>query len=200
MKVRFSAAIIITAIATLPFSTSFADDIEDKPGFGVKEATFEKVIQKNVDATSEVTGKEVNYCLSYNPEKWELLKENLNDVAEYSFKLSGGDAYAMVIPEEEVTPLEDAPYIIFEGAKMSGVQDIKLIKMENHLVNGTEVLYLVWSGKIMDTEFTYIYNIYSGDKGTVQVVTYTLNDLLDNNKEEMEELLNGFCISKISES
>lgn len=194
MEQPIRALITIVAVSIISTMPIQADEIDSPPGIGVKDAPFEEVIQKNPDSTDKITGKDVSYCLWYNNEKWELLKENLNTVAEYSFKMTDGDAFAMIIPEKEVTPLEDAPYIIFEGAKHSGVEDIKILKMENHLVNGVEVLYLIWSGKIMDTKFTYMYNIYSGEKGTVQVVAYTLDDLMDDKKEEMEELLNGFCI------
>jgi hypothetical protein len=186
------------AIAAFTLSPLHAEETDNTPGIGVKEGTFTEIIQKNSESTDKVDGIEVEYCLWYNPKNWELLKENLNGVAEYSFKIDGGDAFAMIIPEDDITPLDEAPYIIFEGAKLSGVEDIKIIKMENHLVNGVEVLYLIWTGKIMDTEFTYIYNIYSGKKGTVQVVAYTLNDLFDDNKTSMNELLNGFCFPKKS--
>ncbi|MEM1282668.1 MAG: hypothetical protein AAGG81_03860 [Chlamydiota bacterium] len=186
--------VTLITVFTVPLSSIIASTIEGQPGVGTKEGTFEKIIQKSNKSSSKVNGKEVNYCLWYNPNNWELLKENLNDVAEYSFKLSNGDAYAMIIPEKEITPIQEAPYIIFEGAKLSGVENIKILKMENHLVNGIEVLYLTWSGEIMNTKFTYMYNIYSGKNGTVQVVAYTLDDLLNEKQEEMENLLNGFCI------
>ncbi len=198
MEKPIRTIITLLVISVISIFTLQAKEVDNQPGVGLKEATFEKVIQKSSESTDKIVGQEVDYCLWYNPNKWELLKENLNNVAEYSFKIDDGDAFAMIIPEEDITPLEDAPYIIFEGAKHSGVEDIKILKMENHLVNGVEVLYLIWSGKIMDTKFTYMYNIYSGKEGTVQVVAYTLDDLVDDKKEVMEELLNGFCIPEKS--
>lgn len=191
INTRILTAIISAAVLVIvPVS---ADD-KELPGIGIKKATFTTIINKPDTSTDKVEGKEVEYCLWYNPKNWKLLEENLNDVSEYSFKLNDGDAFAMVIPEEEITPLKDAPYIIIEGAKMSGVEDIEIIEMENHMVNGTEVLYLVWSGRLMNTNFTYIYNIYSGEKGTVQVVAYTLDSFLQLNQDTMNNLLNGFCI------
>lgn len=188
-------------IATLALLTSsvagalYADTAtEEKPGIGMKEATKPVVIQKDAKATQEIKGKIIPYCLWIDPQKWDVLEKNLNPIAEYSLSFKNGEVFAMVLPEKEKVPIAMIPDIIIQGAEANGVKNAKVVEQETQTVNGVEVLHLKWTGEIQDMKFIYIYNIYSGDKGTIQFVAYTLEDLYNKYSDEINTFLNGFCI------
>lgn len=166
----------------------------DSPGVGEKLTEYEAFRVKSSNATTNIVGQGVDYCHWYDPEKWSLLEKSINPAAEYSFESVDGNAFSMIIPETDITVLDEAPQIILEGAKHNGVENRQIEKLEKRYVNGVEVLHFVWSGDVMGTSFVYMYNIYSGEKGTVQVVAYTLADLSDEKKKEMEQFINGFCV------
>lgn len=190
----------VAALALLTASVAGAlyaeNATKESPGIGVKEEEETKppALVKEANATQEIKGKIIPYCLWIDPQKWNLLEQNLNPIAEYSLSLKNGEVFAMVLPEKEQVPLNMVPDIIIQGAEANGVKNAKIVEKEMRNVNGTEVLHLKWTGEIQDMKFIYVYDIYSGDRGTVQLVAYTLQDLYNKYSDEIDKFLNGFCL------
>src|SRR5476649_2215225 len=72
-------------------------ETENAAGIGTKASPYANITQKDPSATKEIVGNIVPYCLWIDPKKWELLKDNLNPIADHSFSLSNGDAFAMIL-------------------------------------------------------------------------------------------------------
>lgn len=187
-----TAALIAMFFGTTNLS---AEVSPPSPGIGTVEKGHISIEQKSDDAKQIVKGNKVPYVLWMDNNKWELLDKNINPMAEYSFEMKNGNSFAMIIPEEEGVTLDDVPAIIIKGAEMNGVKNAKILETEKKNVNGSDVLFIKWSGDINDNTFVYFVYVYSDDKSTVQVVGYTLEKLLDGIESDIKTFLNGFSMT-----
>lgn len=155
--------------------------------------TNKTVFLKNADATFLLKSNITSVGINLNPKKWSFSKSGTNASAEYSLQLKGEDAYAMFIVEKIEVPLETLRNLALENAR-NAASDIKIIAEEYRIVNGTRVLCLQMDGTTQGIKFSYFGYYFSFEKGSVQFVTYTSQNLFKNYKPALEELLNGFVI------
>ena len=62
------------------------------------------------------------------------------------------------------------------------------------MVNGKKIFFMQMNGSIEGMKFTYLGYYYSSEGGTIQFISYTTQNLLEEYKNDMFELLNGFTI------
>ena len=74
--------------------------------------------------------------------------------------------------------------------------DIKVVKEDRRVVNGKEILFMQLEGTITGIPFTYLGYYYAGPAGTIQTLTMTGQNLLDEYRGDMMEFLNGFTVIK----
>jgi hypothetical protein len=60
-------------------------------------------------------------------------------------------------------------------------------------VNGKKMLMLQLNGSSQGIKFSYCGYYYSNEKGTVQLVVYTAQNLLKEYEGDVEEFLNGLA-------
>jgi len=150
----------------------------------------EKEFLKDKQSTFLVKSKNLNIGIWINPKSWSFTKGTENDAFEFQFQKKGGDLYAVLISEKMQIPIETLKDIAIENAK--GVApDIKVIKEEYRSVNGIQVLMMQMSGTIQGMRFTYYGYYYSNSNGTIQLLTYTGENLFPNYLNDIEEFLNG---------
>jgi hypothetical protein len=128
-----------------------------------------------------------------NPKKWSFKKSDADGEAEYNFQLKAKDAYGMLMAERVEIPLESLRKIALENAKEAS-PDVSITHEEYRIVNGIRLLHLQMDGTIEGIRFSYLGYYYSYEKGTVQFLTYTSQNLLKEYRKDMEDLLNGFVI------
>lgn len=129
-----------------------------------------------------------------DPKKWTFNKSEGTEPSEYEFEMRDDkNGYAMMITEKLELPMEALKMAAYQNA-LSVSSDIKIEKEEYRKVNGTYVLMMQMGGKIKGIDFVYLGYYYSSEKGTIQLLTYTFRKLLDENREEMENLLNGLVV------
>ena len=150
----------------------------------------EKEFLKSKKSTFLVKSKKLNVGIWINPKNWSFTKGIENDAFEYQFRKKGDDLYAMLISEKMQIPIETLKGVAVENAK-SAAPDIKIIKEEYLNVNGIKVLMLQMSGTLQGLRFTYYVYYYSNSNGTIQLITYTAENLFPNYLEDIEEFLNG---------
>lgn len=141
-------------------------------------------------ATFLLKSKNINTGFWIDPKKWSFIKSTDNPDAEYELNLREGDLYGMIITEKIEIPLETLKVIALENAK-SVAPNLEIMREEYRMVNGIKVLHLEMKGTIQGIKFTYFGYYYSNEKGTVQYITFTAQNLMDEFKEDVEELLNG---------
>ena len=148
---------------------------------------------KTSEATFLLKSNVTSVGINFNPKKWSFKKSTSNKDAEYSFQLKDNDAYGMMITERIEVPLESLKNIALENAR-NIAPDIKAVKEEYRNVNGVTVLFMQLNGTTQGIKFTYLGYYFSNEKGTVQLVSYTPQSLLNEYKTQLMELLNGLVV------
>ena len=80
--------------------------------------------------------------------------------------------------------------IAFNNAKKVA-PDVQIVTKEKRLVKDKTIHFMQMKGTIQGIKFTYLGYYYSDSHGSLQFLTYTSQNLLENYRAEMENLLNG---------
>ncbi len=168
---------------------------EEKRDAAAEIPTNPKKFSKSKQATFLLKSNKLNVGFWLNPEKWKFEKATNNPQAEYELHLKEGDLYAMIISEKLEIPLETLKFAAFKNGK-DAAPDLQITKEEYRTVNGLKVLLLQMDGTLQGVKFSYYGYYFSNKKGTVQFITYTSQNLLDDYKTMCEELLNGMVETK----
>ena len=152
--------------------------------------TNDKEFLKDKHSTFLVKSKKLNIGIWINPKSWSFSKGTDNDAYEFQFQKNGDDLYGMLISEKTQIPIETLKRIAIKNAK-DVAPDIKVIKEEYRTVNGVKVYMMQMSGTIQGIRFTYYGYYYSNSNGTIQLLTYTGENLFDDYLNDIEIFLNG---------
>jgi len=151
------------------------------------------VFSKNDKSTFEVKSTKVNAGVFINTKEWAYKKNPIADAQEYSFQGRGKDIYAMIITEKVEIPIESLKKLALSNAK-DAAPDTKIVTEEYRMVNGKKIFFMQMNGSIDGIKFTYLGYYYSSEGGTIQFISYTTQSLLEEYKNDMFDLLNGFTI------
>lgn len=146
---------------------------------------------KDDNSTFLVKSKNVDMGIYIDPVSWKFSKGSDEDGYEYLFEMKGEDLYAMLISEKVQIPVETLQQIAIENAR-SVAPDIRVVKEEYRTVNGLKLLHMQMSGSIQGIKLTYYGYYYSNSSGTIQLLAYTGEYLLNTYINDIELLLNGF--------
>lgn len=150
--------------------------------------------KKPSTATSDVTGPNNGYKVSFQPKIWKKIPPaELNSDASHAFSIVDGDGYAMVIYERIGIPVVSLGQIALEQA-LTVAPDLELRKTEYRTVNGKEMLCMEMGGTMQGIEFTYFGYYYSDDNRSIQFISYTGTSLFNELRDTFEQLLNGLEI------
>ena len=164
---------------------------QDKEEAELKEIPLnEKSFEKAEKATFQLKSKNLNVGVWINPKVWSFQNATENPDAEYEFQLRGEDLYAMLISEKVEIPLDALRKIAIDNGR-SVAPDLKVVKEEYRMVNGIKVLLLEMHGTMQGIKFAYYGYYYSNERGTVQLITYTSQNLLKTYRKECNAFLNG---------
>ncbi len=151
---------------------------------------------KNPDATFQVKSSKVeNVSIFLNPKKWSFKKGDSGDALEFEFSLKEKDAGGILITERIEMPIENLKEAAFANARKVSA-DMAVVNEEYRFVNGVKIFFMQMDGTVQGVKFTYLGYYYSGDKGTIQLLTYTAQSLFSEYKKELENLLNGLTVAK----
>ncbi|MEJ2245370.1 MAG: hypothetical protein P8Y80_04660 [Acidobacteriota bacterium] len=126
-----------------------------------------------------------------DPKKWTFTKDVDNPDAEYELECKGKDIYAMIITEKFVIPLEVFPEIALETAR-EVAPDAQISRAEYRTVNSHKILMMQVVGTMRGIKFTYYGYYFSNSNGSVQFICFTGQNLLEDYRTDIEEVLNGF--------
>lgn len=154
-----------------------------------------KLFEKDSRATFLIKSNSTDVGFWINPKKWKFNKADNNPDAEYELELKAGDLYGMIITEKIEVPIMGLRKIALDNARAIA-PDLKLVKEEFRNVNGSRVLLLQMNGTMQGIKFSYYGYYFSNTSGTVQFITYTSQNLIEDLKDDAELLLNGFDVIK----
>lgn len=170
---------------------------EDKTWAYVEEPTElepiavnDQLFFKDEKATFLVKSKRINAGIWINPKEWKFEGNNLSDDAEFSFSMKGSEVYGMLITERVGIPLETLGNIALMNAR-SASPDAKITKEEYRNVNGVELLMLQISATIQGIRFQYYGYYYTSESGSLQLLTWTYQNVFSEYEATMENFLNG---------
>ena len=153
-------------------------------------STNSRRFSKNKKSTFLLKSKKFNVGIYLDPKLWSFNTPTDNPEAEYELQLKDGDLYGLIITEKVEIPIETLKVIALENAK-AAAPNMSIVKEEFRNVNGLKVLLLHMNGTIQGIKFSYYGYYYSNSNGTVQLITYTSQNLLEGFKSKIEDLLNG---------
>jgi hypothetical protein len=145
-----------------------------------------------------IKGKRGVYGIWIDENKWRISEDKFNPAAEFCFAHTGRDAYAMIIDETIQMPLEVLKNAALESTKKTA-PDAQIIFEEKRTINTNEVLYMKMKGTVQSIPFTYLGYYYAGKAGTIQLITYTAQDLFDKFEADFIDFLNGFEVNTPSQ-
>ncbi len=129
----------------------------------------------------------------YNPDKWKDIKEV--SPGRYELNHQSGEVNALIIAERLQVTLDALRTTALNNGK-EVAPDMKVVKEDRRAVNGKEILFMQLEGTISGFLFSYLGYYYAGPAGTIQTLTYTSQNLLEEYKGDMMEFLNGFVVLK----
>ncbi len=129
----------------------------------------------------------------YNPTVWK--QEAGDDPTRTVFHHKDGDVYGLVIAERVSMTLDALKEVALNNAK-SVAPDTRIIFEEMRKVGGKTVLCMQMEGTIDGIPFTYYGYYYTGKAGTLQLLTYTSQNLFSEYQKEMASFLNGLVINE----
>ena len=140
-----------------------------------------------------VKSNRANVGVWIDSKKWTFKKGGVNDEVEYHFAAKGNEVFGMMLVERIEMPIETLAQAAFQNAQEESA-DIYIVKQEYRMVNGKKVLLMQMNGTIKGIKFSYYGYYYSNPGGTVQMVTYTAQNMFQDQMAKAEELLNGLAL------
>lgn len=165
-----------------------------EPSADVPSNTPQRTAPVKPPRRATVTGQFGTYSIDYDDAKWdcEFSSEPEGD-KELSFVHHDGDVFAMVIAERIPLSREMLRKVVIDKA-CSVASDFRLLREELRLVGGENVLCLTMGGTLEKTPFIYHGYYYTGERGTIQVITFTSKGLFDQYVGDMTAFLDGFRV------
>ncbi len=142
-----------------------------------------------------VKGSRFPYGVWVNAKEWKFKKTETGNESpsELSFQLIGEEAHALIIAERLHFSLNELREIAVANATKAA-PDIQVVHEDIRKINGVTVRCLQMNGTVRGLKITYLGYYYSTEKGTVQFITFTGQNLFKEYKQRMEALLDGFVI------
>lgn len=144
-------------------------------------------------STFQLKSTKTKFAVNLNSKDWTFKKSADNEDAEYELDFKNGDLFGLLIPEQIEIPLETLRNIALQNAR-NAAPDLQIIEEEYRMVNGQKMLYMQMNGTVQGVKIAYMGYYFSASVGTVQFLTYTSQNLMDQFRPEAMKLLNGLCI------
>ena len=151
-------------------------------------------INREKGSVLQYTGKRGTFGIFLTPNVWKQ-GGPAHDAAEATFVHKDGDAFVMIIAERIMVPLDTLKKAALENARAVD-ENAAIVQEEKRKVNGTEILCLAINAKPEGIPVTYYGYYYSGEAGSIQVISYTGQNIFAELKPELDKFLNGFVILK----
>ncbi|MES2766866.1 MAG: hypothetical protein V4642_13410 [Bacteroidota bacterium] len=140
-------------------------------------------------------GKHVKYAVWYDKSKWKIEKEKTNEDADFQLTHTSGDGYAIIISEKIEMSMEALRQAAIGNAQ-SAAPDAKIVFEDERMVNGNPVRCLKIDGTVDGIPITYFNYYYVGKTGSIQIITFTGQNIFDEYRQDFTDFLNGFELLK----
>lgn len=183
---------------------SFTDDSEsgevvNKIGFlsrDIKIDTISTPFEVSSTANKTITSTIFeDFEFRYNDKKWKRQPPGqYNKEAEFAFSSKTKDIFCVAITEEVEVGMENLLKIAIHTMEENTGAKVNLIKSELRKINGTDVIHGVLQMQASGLNFVFDSYYFSDERGSIQLTTWTGENVHEKYKSEIEELLNGFIL------
>jgi hypothetical protein len=155
-----------------------------------------KVIRKPNSATFPLKAGSTSFKVYFDPKKWKILEKDKDEEGRINLRSREGlDIYAAIIYESIELSLPTLMDAVLQNAK-DFTPDITVNKKEYRKVNNTKSVYLEMQANHKGSQFMYR-GVYTSDKsGSVQLLVYSTQKILDKNQGLVNDLLAGIQLDK----
>ena len=153
-------------------------EISDQPMPSAKKADGEGLLTLGVE----------DLRVRFDATKWSTVEAA--EAGRFNLKHKRGDGYGLVIVERVPIPLDAFPLIALDNAKKAD-PNAKIVFQEKRTVNGLEVWFLKMEALVKGIPLRYRGYYYGGEKGAVQLLTFTSSGLIGEYESDFMALLNG---------
>ncbi len=188
-------AVTETGLEVLLFDDGTWTYLDGSQALETEIPTNPKAFIKSDKSSFLLKSVRTNMGIWLDPKQWSFKKSEGEDAAEYELKLKKGDLYGMLITEKIEISLESLKTAAYTNA-IEAAPDVKIVHEEYRTVNGIKLLFMQMEGTLQGIKFTYLGYYFSGESGTVQLITYTAQNLVEDYRAVAEELLNGLSVIK----
>lgn len=129
--------------------------------------------------------------IAFDPTRWT--ETGATPEGYRQFRHSRGESYAVIVAERVEIPTERLRDIGLENMKAGG-GIIENSKEERRRVNGVDVIMMQLDVNAKGVPLTYVIYYHGGPAGSLQIVTFTARNLIQEYRSELEEFLNGLTV------
>lgn len=156
----------------------------------VPQLPHSKTVVRSRNATSSFAIGPAGYSQYYNPAEWSI---ELIAPEKTLFKHISGSSYAAIIYESNFVPQSQLVEIAIMNAKKVA-SEVQLKSQNIHLVNGTRITVSEHTATIDGENLSYYNYYFSSSRGTVQVQTFTYQNMSKQVRPLLEEFLSGLAV------
>jgi len=127
--------------------------------------------------------------IQYASSSWK--PQNANENGHYEFEHVSKAAYVKVITERIEVPLDKMPDIALANARKAD-PTVKETARGWRMVNGKRMLFLEFQSTLNNLQFTGYGHYYSDASGTVQILAWTSQTVIDAYRDDIEAFVSGF--------
>lgn len=128
--------------------------------------------------------------VTYDNATWTRFPDprTLSPDASLAFSHRDGDAYALVITERTSVPLKTLSNMVLQNAR-AVAGDAEMVSSEPGTVNGEQGLFVDVEATVNGIPIRYHNLVWSGDEGSVQVITFASQNLFEEYRADFDRFL-----------
>lgn len=148
------------------------------------------------EATDKVIDKETDFfSIQYSSDIWNRVPPaTINPAASYTFSDEQQNVFAMVIAENVELGTENIFKFALENAEKNTGANPRVQSSEWVRVNGTDLIKAEYNIEMSGLKFVFNSLFYSSEKGTIQFMTWTFENIYQEKKAILDQLLAGLVI------
>ena len=143
----------------------------------------------------EVQNQNGQFSIYYDESKWKRVPAaTLNEDAEFAFQAKESDVWCVVISEETAIEKDALIKIAKKTMEDNTGSPVTINHVEYRVVNGKPVIRGLLAANFSGISFMFDTYYYSDERGSVQFVTWSSDQIWKKNQDLIENLLNGFQV------
>jgi hypothetical protein len=125
------------------------------------------------------------FRIAFDRTEWVVQPENFIEEAELSL-IFNNDTFLSVVPESGELSYNYMKEFITDSIEGT------ITESGFRLVNESDMLWLQGEATYEGVKFTYLYHVYTGVQGTIQIVAWTTSNIFERRTSDIEDFVSGF--------